>query len=579
MLQKINKSFFVGLLALSGVNFVIATDHNEWVEAVLARLSLRQKIGQLMMISVAAEHEDPGIFAADNGATSPALKEAAFDRMAQSTRMIRENGVGGVICFKGDPASQSRLLTELQEVSEQALELPLLVGQDAEWGLAMRLQNVPRFPKNMTLGAIQDKRLLREFGEFVGFMCRAVGVHLNFAPVVDCNTNPNNPVIGIRAFHEDPEEVYKNAVYVIEGMLSENIVPVIKHAFGHGDTIKDSHKSLPKVTHGIERLKRVEMHSFKKLIKKFGARIGVMMGHMAMPALTKEQKTPVSFSQKAIGGIMRRELGFGGLIVTDALNMRAITKRYSKDLAVLTAFAAGNDILLYPEDVAGGIKLIEILVRHCPFYAEQLDNSVRRILRVKKQIIEQGRVMPYDLKVGDFATNHNILELKCDLYEAAITMVRDEQKLLPLQKSGSKIGYLKIGGVRESLAQVQRDYPQLVTGYVGLDQDSDAADGVLKGMADCDVIIVALGRVLEQQSPYGSIPAISPVVGTLLGRVFALPQSVVLSVLTSPYALKFLSQATTCVEAYEDDIDAEIGALKVIFGDLEAKGTLPITVA
>lgn len=575
MIQKTCKVFVIALLLINNFSLVRSDNCTYWVKEQLARLSLRQKIGQLMMVSVAAANEDPGIFVDDD--KNLLAKELASERLQKLDEFIRDEAVGGVICFKGDPESQARLLSHLQEVSDRYQQLPLLVAQDAEWGLAMRLRHVPSFPKNMTLGAIQDARLLKKFGECVGFMCRAVGVHINFAPVVDCNTNPNNPVIGIRAFHEHAHEVYERAKPVIKGMLRQDIVPVIKHAFGHGDTRKDSHKSLPKVMHTIERLKRIEMQPFKRLVKKFKARIGVMMGHMVMPAVTKKPKTPVSLSRAAVTGVLREKWEFRGLVFTDALNMRAITKYYDKDLAVLKAFVAGNDIILYPEDLRGGIKLIEDLVRQDSTYLDQLNDSVKRILSLKWRIIEQDRVMPFDLAQDDFALNKDILDLKRDLYEAAVTLVRDNNKLLPLSR-GSKIGYLKIGGTQESLPVVQAAYPQLVADYVPLNAPDSVIDSKLAVMADCTVVIVALGRVLAGQSPYGNIPSIDQGMQNLLDRILNIPKPVVLSVLTSPYALKFLTHAATCVVAYEDDFDAEIGSLKAIFGDIVPYGNLPITV-
>ncbi len=548
-----------------------------WVDKQMARLTTRQKIAQMVMVAMNSSHQTTLASAASMVGDEDARKLQFIERKNAVEKMIAEENIGGIICFRGDPKSQVDLLTVLQQLSLDSTRLPLLVSQDAEWGLAMRLSDVPRLPRNMTLGAIQNKELLRVFGKWVGYMCRVVGVHVNFAPVVDVNTNAKNPVIGTRAFHEDPAQVGNNAWYIISGMLEENILPCVKHAPGHGDTSKDSHKDLPVVKHSRERLNRVELHPFLKLIKDFKNRIGLMVAHIAVPALTGNADLPASLSDKVIKGTIRTDLDFSGLIFPDALSMGAITKYYSPVEAALAAFIAGNDILLYVDDVGQAIDAIEVLVRENKVYAQQLDASVRRILQVKRQIIEQDRVMPMDVERDIFAKEPRILALKRTLFEEAVTLVRDERGLLPITNAQAKVGYIKIGGNKDSLDEVKKLRTGISTGYVGLDQGLPELEAVLKTMADSSVIIVAIGRVHDQQSPYGNVPEISPVLQRLLNRIHGERKPVVFSLLASPYALKFFQGESTCLEAYEDDIDAEIGALKVIFGLRQAKGKLPIS--
>lgn len=548
----------------------------DWVDQQMARLSTRQKIAQMIMVAMNSSHQTTLASAALMVGDEEARKLQFLERKAAVMKMIAEEDIGGIICFRGDPRSQVELLTELQQLSLQSSGLPLLVSQDAEWGLAMRLSDVPRLPKNMTLGAIQNKELLRVFGKFVGYMCRVVGVHVNFAPVVDVNTNYKNPVIGTRALHDNPVEVGNNAWYIIAGMLEENVLPCAKHAPGHGDTSKDSHKDLPVITHDKERLNTVELHPFRKLIRDFGNRISIMIGHIAVPTLTQDANLPASLSDKMIKGVVRSELEFRGLVIPDALNMSAITKFYTPAQAALAAFMAGNDILLYVDDVEEAINLIETLVQQNKMYAAQLDASVRRILYVKRQIIEQNRVMPMDIERDMFAKDQRILDLKRTLFEEAITLVRDERGLLPIKNPQTKVGYLKIGGNKDSLDEVKKLRSSISTGYVNLDQGLPELEMILKTMADSDVIIVAIGRVHDQQSPYGNVPEISPVLQQFLNRIHLEAKPVVFSLLASPYALKFFQSESTCLEAYEDDVDAEIGTLKVIFGLKQAKGKLPI---
>ena len=571
----------LGMILLNGFEVAcgassISILEEEWVAAQLDRLSTREKIAQMIMVAINSGFQPPAPGTEAMVGDEEAKKIALLERKAEVERLISFYHIGGLICFRGDPRSQVDLLTELQELSLQKSGLPLLVGQDAEWGLAMRLLDVPRLPKNMTLGAIQNKKLLKVFGKFVGFMCRTVGVHINFAPVIDVNTNPNNPVIGVRAFHEDPAEVGENAAAIVEGMLEENILPCAKHLPGHGDTSKDSHSELPVILHSHERLHSVELHPFKKLAKKFGSRIGFMVAHVVVPALTQDAERPASLSDKLVKGVVRKEIGFDGLVITDALNMRAITKFYTPGQAAWEAFKAGNDILLYAEDVDAALDFIEKKVREYEIYARQLDESVKRILRVKYKILEQNRVIPLEVSRDFFVKEPRILELKKRLYEEAITLIRDERGILPLRPNATRIGYIKIGGNQDSLEAVREVEKNMKTAYIGLDASTSKMDEILKSMEDCAVIIAAVGRVHEQQSPYGNIPEISAKLQTFMGKIHRQAKPVVLSLLVSPYALKFFLGEATCIQAYEDDPDAEVGALKVIFGQKIARGKLPI---
>lgn len=569
------------LLSLLTSGYVCAEEPivlaSSWVDMQMGRLTTRQKIAQMVMVAMNSSHQTSLAPATAMVGDEDARKLQFIERKEAVMKMVADEHIGGIICFRGDPKSQADLLTQLQQLSLDASALPLLVSQDAEWGLAMRLTDVPRLPRNMTLGAIQNKDLLRVFGKFVGFMCRVVGVHVNFAPVIDVNTNPKNPVIGTRALHEDPFQVGHNAWYIISGMLEENVLPCAKHAPGHGDTIVDSHKDLPRITHDKKRLQRVELHPFRKLINEFKSKIGLMVAHITVPALTEDENLPASLSDKVIKGTIRQDLGFGGLVFPDALNMRAITNFYSHSQAALAAFMAGNDILLYADDVTEAINVIETLVQSNKVYAQQLDDSVRRILQVKKQIIEQGRIMPMDIERDVFAKEPRILALKRTLYEEAVTLVRDERGMLPIKNTDIKIGYIKIGGSKDSLAEVAALREGITVGYVGLDQKLSDLEVVLKTMSFCNVMVVAIGRVHDKQSPYGNVSEISPVLNDMLKRIHREAKPVTLSLLVSPYALKFFQGESTCIEAYEDDVEAEIGALKVIFGLKKATGKLPIS--
>lgn len=574
-MQKIIKICFVFSLGCLIGNIVSAS--SGWVDEALAKLSLRDRIAQMIMVAI--NSAPPPLLSVDVGVGDDTARMLEVTkRKAEVMKMIADYGIGGVICFKGDSLAQANLLNELQELSLKVTSLPLIVGQDAEWGPGMRLHDVPRLPKNMTLGAIQNKELLRLFGKFVGFMCRTIGVHLNFAPVVDVNTNQMNPVIGIRSLHENVDEVGDKSCYIISGMLEENVLPCSKHAPGHGDTTKDSHKDLPVITHDAARLHSIELKPFKRMIRDFGHRVAMMVAHVAVPALTQDQVLPASLSPNLVRGVLRKELGFTGLIVTDALNMQAIRKFYTPGQAAKEAFKAGNDILLYVEDVPEAIDLIEDLVKENEFYARQLEDSVRRILEVKRKIIDQNRIFPQQFEKDYFMKEPKILALRSKLYEAAITLVRDERGIIPLRGSVSQLGYIKIGGNKDALLDLEKANPGIVTGYVGLDSTLSDLESILKNMKSCSVFAVTLGRVHELQSPYGDIPEISGTVQNFLDRINFEAKPVILTVATSPYALKFFCDEPTCFAGYEDDADVELGIIKIIFGKISAIGRLPISI-
>lgn len=550
-------------------------DESQWVAHHMDRLSIRQKIAQMIMVPIASSVGKHHGMVGDDDARNFRLRE----QREEVSRLIATEGIGGIICFQGSFMEQVRLLSALQKESNDVRDLPLLVGQDAEWGLAMRLSDVPRLPKNMTLGAIQNKKLLRDYGRLLGFMCRAAGVHINFAPVVDVNTNSDNPVIGIRAFHEVSDEVVVNATVVIEGMLEENILPCVKHFPGHGDTEVDSHKGLPVIKHSKERLHRVELKPFKETLRKFGKQVSLMVAHVVAPELTQSESDPASLSPYLVKNLLRRDLEFDGLVITDALNMQAITKLYPASQAALAAFIAGNDVLLYAQDVEGSIDLIEEFVLQRPEYKKQLDDSVRRILAMKYRVIRDNRVMPIELEPNFFSENQEVVSLKKDLYREAITLVREKSVLISGEKLPRNVGYLKIGGNQQNRKILEDNFPEMTVKHISLDVDFEEFEKTLQTLANNEVLVVSIAQVLQKQSPYGNIAGIDENLEKLLTKIRALGRPMAIVLLTTPYAIKFLGDLETLIVAYEDDIDAEVAALKVFFGQRKASGVLPIRVS
>ena len=263
--------------------------------------------------------------------------------------LIEQNHIGGVMFLQGSPYRQARITNDLQKASK----IPLLIAIDAEWGIDMRLDSSLRFPWQMTLGAIQDEKLVYKMGEEIARQCKLIGVNINFAPVLDVNFNPENPIIGNRSFGEDPKRVGELGIQYMNGLQDNNVLACAKHFPGHGDTKDDSHKSLPVINHSKERLNNVEILPFKMLIDKgLGS---VMIAHLNVPSLDNTKDLAVSLSKNVVTDLLKDKLGFNGLVITDALNMKGVSEYYKPGIVDVKALLAGNDILLFSEDFSPGL--------------------------------------------------------------------------------------------------------------------------------------------------------------------------------------------------------------------------------
>ncbi len=302
------------------------------------------------------------------------------EKINKIKKLIEENKIGGLIFSKGGPVRQAKLNNEFQAMSK----VPLLIGMDAEWGLGMRLDSTYSFPWNMTLGAINDIGLVERTGQYIGEHCKRLGVHINFAPVVDINTNPNNPIIGNRSFGEDKINVTLKALAFMKGMQKAGVLANAKHFPGHGDTETDSHKTLPTIGFSAQRIDSVELFPYKQLIKNNLE--SVMVAHLNVPSLENRPGYPSSISRYIVSGILKQKLGFKGLIFTDALNMKGASNFRSPGDIDAAAFWAGNDVLLISEDVPMAIAKIEEGYYSKYITEERLAHSVKKILAAKYKV-------------------------------------------------------------------------------------------------------------------------------------------------------------------------------------------------
>ena len=303
-----------------------------WVDSTYSSLSLKEKIGQLYMVQVFSNQDDT--------------------TMKSILNQIKKNHIGGLIYSQGGPVRQVLLNNKLQAASK----VPLLIGMDAEWGLNMRLDSTYAFPWNMTLGAIKDLDLIRQTGKHIGDHCKRIGVHFNFAPVVDINTNPKNPIIGVRSFGEQKEVVASHSLAFMEGMQSSGVMANAKHFPGHGDTDSDSHKTLPTISFSNARIDSLELYPYKSLFSK--GLSSVMVAHLNVPSLDDRLNYPSSLSYPIVTDLLQKKLGFDGLIFTDALDMKGVSNFSDPGEVDLQAFLAGNDVMLMSLDVSQGISTL-----------------------------------------------------------------------------------------------------------------------------------------------------------------------------------------------------------------------------
>lgn len=390
-------------------------ESNTWAQETLASLTLPEKIGQLFVVAAASDFEQPTEILAASMFACPYRMDEEY-----VSSLIRDYHIGGIIfLYKSTPLKQFALTQKFQSLSK----IPLLIALDAEWGLGMRLDKDPskvvQYPRNMILGALPDATIIYQIGYEIGQQCAALGVHMCLAPVVDVNTNPENPVMHDRSFGDNPEKVAHLGTLFAQGLHDAGILACAKHFPGHGDTSVDSHHDLPVILHTQERLGKIELFPFEKLIENNIP--AIMTAHLAIPAF--DVTHPSSMSYETVTNLLKKEMNFKGLIITDGLGMKAITKKYNPGELELQAFLAGNDILLCPLDVPKACKLIEEAVVSGKVFQEELDQRVLKILQAKAWAFShQKNMSPEDAQA--FLIRPEAYELARQAYQQAITAVK-----------------------------------------------------------------------------------------------------------------------------------------------------------
>ena len=532
--------------------------HSAWVDSLMRALTPDQRVAQLFMVAAYSNRQ-------------------RIDEDSVSA-LVQQYGVGGLIFFQGGPVRQARLLNRYQGQAR----VPLLVALDGEWGAGMRLDSIEKFPYQMSLGAVAgaDTALFYDMGREVARQFRRLGMHVNFAPVVDVNNNAANPVIGFRSWGENPAAVTRASREYMRGMQDAGILAVAKHFPGHGDVDTDSHLALPLVRVDRRRLDSLELPPFRGLIASGLG--GVMVAHLNVPALDSTG-VPTTLSRPVITGFLRGRLGFKGLIFTDAMNMKGVISQYPAGEADVRALQAGNDVLEFSKNVPLALRMVRAAVDSGRISQQEIDQHCRRVLALK-QWAGLNHYRPVDLKnlVADLNPPH-AQYLSHRLTELSLTLLRNQKSLLPLRRLDTlRVATLVLGGAPRDTTDFQR----AVADYVPTAHFHAPASPTLDELTRLREALKPYNLVLVSLQGLGRLPAtnfgITPEDNLLLRELVGQHQTLVLSVFGSAYAVakvRDLDRAAAVVLAYQESPDAQSLAAQLIFGGVGAQGTLPVTVS
>jgi beta-glucosidase-like glycosyl hydrolase len=509
----------------------------QWVNKTYNSLSQDEKLGQLFIVALYTNKDD--------------------NHINQVRNIVVNDKIGGLILMQDDAAKEINLVNEFQQKSK----VPLMIGMDAEWGVYQRIAAAHKFPWAMTLGAIQDKNLIYQMSSKIAEDCKRMGINWDFAPVVDVNTNPNNPIIGNRSFGSEVDNVISSALSYSNGLQDHNILAAIKHFPGHGDTNTDSHLDLPVVSHNLERLNNIELAPFKALMNKGIG--GVMVAHLYVPSLESGKGIPASVSKNIITGLLKEKLGYKGLIITDALNMGAVANKYNPGELDAMAFKAGNDIMLFSQGVAEGKKIIQKAIDNGEISQSRVEESVKKIL-LTKYFLGLDKYTPKNPEnINSDLNNDSHRVLVQNLYSNALTLLKDDKNLLPL--NGKQIYYVPLeeapyqtfantlgSNVILKKSSEINSIPANSTVIVGLHKDNSTAYKPYKISAESKKILEDLAK----------------------------KQNIILNVFGSAYALKDIdiSRISTVLVSYENNDDSMTATANALNGKTKILGRLPVLV-
>lgn len=538
----------------------IFSETNEWTEKKLNEMTLREKVAQMII-----SYSD-GYTVAKNS------KE--YERLSN---LIVNEKIGGFIFFKGNSLQEAALINDLQSLSKT----PLLISADFERGTKMRLDDGSLFPSNMALGATRNPELAYQMGNQIAKECRAIGVHQNYAPVVDVNNNSKNPIINVRSYGEDPQLVSTLADQFIKGLQEGEVVATAKHFPGHGDTDIDSHNDLPVLNFQKERLDNIELIPFKSAIANNV--MSVMIAHLSLPSLDREKFVPASLSKKIIEDVLIDELKFPGLVITDALNMAGVIKHFSTDEVALRCVGSGVDLILMPQGEEQTISTIENAVRKGLISEERINRSVRKILNVKKWLkLDVNKFVDVD-KISSIVNSDRAKEISQQIADESITLVKNEINLIPFNNAPKQtclIISLNNGNEKANSDYFLNKFSEKNlfqgTSFYDLMGDVGNTDEILNSAVIYDLIIIPIYAKVKIKT--GTVGLPESQINLINNLISKGKQTIVIS-FGNPYLIQSFPDVNSYVCAYSDAETSINSVVDSFYGTIKFKGKLPVSIS
>ena len=511
----------------------------KYADSLYAKLSMDERIGQLYIVALYTNKDQ--------------------NHISGVRKLVEQERIGGIILMQDDAEQEIALVNEFQKKSR----VPMLFGMDAEWGLYQRIKTAHKFPWAMTLGAIQDNNLVYEMASKIAEDAKKMGIYWNFAPVVDVNTNPKNPIIGNRSFGSDVQNVIAKALAYAQGLQDNGVLAAIKHFPGHGDTDVDSHLDLPVVKHSLERLNKIELAPFKALMdKKIG---GAMIAHLYVPQLEKGKNIPASISYDIVTNLLKNKFRYEGLVITDALNMNAVAKKYPAGELDLRAFKAGNDVLLFSQDVPTGKKLIKEAIQKGEISEKRLEESVKKILKTKYLLGLQNLRPLSSEGINNVLNNDSHAKISEKLYANALTLLKDEKQLFPLREK--EVYYLPLEEASHE-AFLQELSKEIKVKKISFKE--------ILSIPENAVVIIGLHKDNSTAyKPYKVSWESKRLINQVKSR-----NKVILNVFGSPYALQDvdISGISSVLVSYENNPLSMKATAEAYLGKQKINGRLPVVV-
>lgn len=528
--------------------------NSKWVDSIFNSLTPEERIGQLFMVAAWSNKDKK--------------------HETEISELIKNQKVGGLIFMQGGPVRQVNLTNRYQNESK----VPLLIGMDAEWGPVMRIDSCINFPHQMQLGAMDNDSLVYWYGVEMARQCSLLGVNVSFSPVADVNNNPNNPVIGTRAFGENKYDVAEKAIMYSNGLQDNHILACGKHFPGHGDTDSDSHKTLPQINATRQRLDSLELYPFREMIR---SGVGSMMvAHLYIPALDTTQNQATTLSRYVVDTLLKQEMRFKGLVFTDALNMKGVSKYYGVGELDVKALVAGNDVILFSGDVPKAITLIQEAITKGEITQAEIDLRCKKILATKKWVGLDKRKRLKSKGLFESLNDRSAQWLCRMVGEASMTLLNNKNSLVPLTHLDTmNLAVVSVGHTKNNLFQERAAVYAPVSPFaIPYDAKRDSIDSLVSKLSRHDVIVLAIHKV--SQRPANNYGGLSDVPDKLIDTLLKLNKKIVAVMFGSPYALNEIKRIEECdvvIQAYEDQAYMEDLAVQAVFGGISCQGNLPVT--